>query len=137
MSGAMDYQTAYHQLHEGLLAFQQETTTDKVMQDKIKDISRIINADGQVKPATQEINQAKKQADTIVKGKQQEVQQLANKVKNYDKFIQDVQKNQIQLVSNNQAQTTISAPILKLNPTTKELISKQESPTTTYLALNE
>ncbi|MEI8091145.1 MAG: hypothetical protein WCG98_02615 [bacterium] len=43
-SGGMDYQTAYSQLRNGLLAFRQQTSDDKDMQNKINDITQTITA---------------------------------------------------------------------------------------------
>lgn len=98
---------------------------------------RTINADGTVKTAHKELAQAKAAADDIVDQTRTQVQELAQKVKDYDTFIQDVEKNQIHLVSSQNASTTISAPLIKGNTTTQEMIAQQEAPMKTYLDLNQ
>jgi hypothetical protein len=136
-SGDMDYATAYHTLSAGLLTFQKAAAQDKELLSKIDDIYRTINADRTVTPATKELDQAKAQADGIIAQKQSEVDQIEKNILDYDTFINDLSKQQIQLVKKDDFSATISAPLIKGNPTTEDMISKQEDPTKTYLALNE
>jgi len=134
----LEYSDAYQQLQAGLAEFSQQAGQDKKILSQIDTIKRTIHADSKVSPATKEINQAKTIADSIVSKKQQEVEAIADQVKNYDTFITDVQKNQIQLVSQkDDLNTTISTPLITMNQETKDLISNQEAPNTTYLALNK
>jgi hypothetical protein len=62
---------------------------------------------------------------------------LANEVKSYDTFIKKVEANTVKLVSANNLQTSISAPLITMNESTKQMIASQESPTKTYIALNK
>ena len=132
----MDYATAYHTLSDGLLTFQKAAAQDKKLLSKIDDISWTINADTTVTPATKELNQAKAQVDGIIAEKKKEVDDIQQKIKKYDTFIHDLEKNQIQLVKEESLSTTISSPLIKGNSSTLALISKQEDPDTTYLNLN-
>ncbi len=138
-SGSLDYTTAYKTLTNGLLAFKQQAQTDddKKLLSQIDDISRTINADGNVTPASKELYQAKAEADGIVDQTRKQINSIADQVKNYDTFIQGVDKNQIQLVKADDMQTSISSPLIKGNTTTQQLIAQQEAPMTSYLNLNK
>jgi len=134
----LEYADAYKQLQQGLNEFSVQANGDKKILSQIDNIKRTVNTDTTVKPASKEIQQAKAISDDIVNAKEKEVNDLANQVKNYDKFIDTVKKDQIQLVSEKENfQTTISTPLITMNETTKNMIASQESPTQTYIALNK
>lgn len=134
----MEYVDAYQELQQGLNEFSAQANGDKKILSKIDNIKWTINTDTTVKPASKEIQQAKAISDDIVNAKKKEVNDLANQIKNYDKFIDTVQKNQIQLVAEKENfQTTISSPLITMNETTKNMIASQEAPNQTYIALNK
>lgn len=134
----LEYADAYKQLQQWLADFSQQAGQDKKVLSQIDTIKWTINSESNVKPASKQLQQARAIADSIVQDKQQEVETLADQVKDYDHFITDVQRNQIQLVSQkDDINTTISSPLITMNETTKQLIASQEAPNTTYIALNK
>jgi septal ring factor EnvC (AmiA/AmiB activator) len=133
----MNYTTAYHELNEGLLTFQKAAAQDKKLLSKIDDIFWTINADSTIAPATKELKSAKAQADGIIAEKKKEVDEIQKQIKEYDTFINTLEKNKIQLVKQDDLTTTISSPLIKGNTSTQQLINSQENPDTTYLALNK
>ena len=134
----MEYADAYKELQQGLNEFSVQANGDRKILSQIDTIKQAINSDATVKPASKEIQQARAISDDIVNAKKKEVNDLANQIKNYDKFIDTVQKNQVQLVSEkDNFKTTISTPLITMNETTKNMIANQESPTQTYIALNK
>lgn len=133
----MEYSEARQQLQKELQAFREKGVGNKTLLAQLDAINRIINADSQVTPATKEIQEAKAIADGMVKQSRKELQEIAEQIKEYDDFIRDVKKNQVQLISKSTTETTISAPLIKLNETTKTIIAQQESPTQSYLEVNK
>lgn len=134
----LEYADAYQQLQAGLNEFSQQASQNKKILSQIETIKWTINADSKVTAASKEIKQAKAIADSMVNQKQQEIKNIQDQVKDYDQFITDIQKNQIQLVSQNEnMQTTISTPLININETTKQLLANQEAPEKTYIALNK
>jgi prophage antirepressor-like protein len=131
------YADAYQQLHEGLAQFKTYAKTNKKTVSSIQNIIQTISADSKVTPANKEINDAQRVTQDLINDKRKEVQELSRKVQNYDAFISNLQKDNVQLVKEETTTLNISTPLMKLPQATKEIISSQEDPSKTYLDLNK
>jgi len=134
----MEYADAYRQLQQELETFTSYAAQDKKILSQIEGIKWIIQADNNIQAANQDIWAAKEIADNIVETRQREIRQIAKEIQDYDLFIQDVQKQKIQLVNKHKdISTSIATPLFKTNEHTKQLLAQQESPQQTYLSLNK
>lgn len=137
-SPGIEYADAYKQLQKELVVFQSYAYQNKKVMNQIQEIQRTVDKDSTVTAATADIEAAKDVSLQIVQQKQQEIKTLAEDIQHYDNFVEHMRKQNIQLVSKqDDIATTISAPLIKISESTKQLIAQQKSPNETYLAINQ
>jgi hypothetical protein len=133
----MDYASAYSELRAGLINFQNSTTTDKAMNDKVTTILATVENKANILPATKQIQQVQKAAQSIIDDQQKENETLQKEISDYDSFIKKIQDQTIVLVDDKKISASLSTPLLTIDATTKTILSSQEDPTKTYLTLNQ
>ena len=136
-SGMMDYATAYAQLKAWLLNFENSTTTDNAMNNKVKTILATIENKSTVLPATKQIQQVENAAQGIIDEKIKENQTMQKEISEYDSFIKKLENNQIALVADKKVSATLTTPLLTIDAPSKNILQSQEDPTKTYLTLNQ
>ena len=133
----MDYASAYSELRAGLINFQNSTTTDKVMNDKVKTILATVENKSSILPATKQIQQVQDAAQSIISDKQKENETLQKQISDYDKFIESIKDETIVLVDDKTTSASLTTPLFTIDNTTKTILASQENPTKTYLTLNQ
>ena len=137
ITGIIDYKVAYTELTQGLTQFKNSTTTDKKMNDRVKTILATVENKSTVLPATDQIEQVEKAAQSIINGKIQENKQLQKEIWDYNTFIKKIENNQTVLVDDTTLSTSLTTPLLTIDSPTKNILQTQEDPTKTYLDLNK
>jgi Zn-dependent metalloprotease len=107
------------------------------MNDRVKNILATVENKSTILPATSQIQQVEKAAQSIINKKIKENQTVQKEIQNYDKFIKNLENNPISLVSDETLSTSLSTPLLTIDSPTKNILQSQEDPNKTYLTLNK
>jgi len=107
------------------------------MNDRVKTILATVENKSTVLPATDQIQQVEKAAQSIINGKIQENKQLQKEIWDYNTFIKKIENNQTVLVDDTTLSTSLTTPLLTIDSPTKNILQTQEDPTKTYLDLNK
>ena len=133
----LTYADAYIELKQGLQYFKNNANSDTQTIKKLDTILAIISNPAQITPATQQLQNVQKGAQTIINNHLEENQNIENQIKNYDNFIKDLKSNQIVLVADKTESTSLKSPLRTVDAGTRNTLQNQEDPNKTYLTLNK
>jgi len=118
----LTYADAYIELKQGLQYFKNNANSDTQTIKKLDTILAIISNPAQITPATQQLQNVQKGAQTII---------------NNHNFIKDLKSNQIVLVADKTESTSLKSPLRTVDAGTRNTLQNQEDPNKTYLTLNK
>ena len=131
------YDKVYSELNNWVNYFKLYAKDDKKTYEKLDKISYGINNKSNISVESENINKIAKEVVNIMEKKRSEYNTLSDNIlNNYDKFISDLKLSGI-LVSEEKEKNSFETNILNIDSLNREILSKQESPTKTYLSLNE
>jgi len=107
------------------------------MNTKVKAILATIENKSTILPATKQIQEVEKAAQSMIDKKMKENQTLQKEIKDYDNFIEKMRNDKIVLVADTTQSASFSTQLLTIDSPTKNILQSQEDPTKTYLTLNQ
>jgi len=131
----VDYEVAYKQLNEQLFTFK-NLVEDPTTTAQIDSLSSVLKTSAVVSPASENIKKVYQEINTVLLEKQNEVRQLAKSISSYDKFVAQVNNNDIALVNDERIDISFSTPLFVTDDQTYAILEKQESPFKAYMDIN-
>jgi len=132
-----DYSTEVKKLHSTLITLSNYSKSESYQKNIDNVLSFLSNKD-RVELNYQWLNVMKKQVDSIISDKRNELKFISDKIiNNYDWFLSEVWKNLYQFVWDKNIEASFELPLLELDGNTNFVLKNQENPIKSYLDMNK